>query len=653
MLPLLLLLLPQDSLAARAESLIAAHDLRAARHIAEQLVSRHPADAAAHLLLGRVLYAWPVVGRYAALAQFREAARLDPHDPEPLYWQVRVGEYLGSDDGEGIIREAILRIFELVPDYADCWTLFTQLYQDDGTRRRADAALARYPDDVGALERRARLAIALQEPERADSLAALVLARRGRYVAGFLLRAEAGFDAHRDDQGYAWYDSALAAADADSTGALWSELWTIASPTETDRYSALAPGERRGFLTAFWSRRDPNLVTPQNERIAEHFRRMAEVRRMFQLLHPYTRFQRSAAARALEASYLNDAVLAALRSGVEPLDSLSPARLLLPDLREFTDTAAHLTSYARANLSAPGLIWLRHGRPDLWEREQGWLTASHAWTYYTSDGPLTITFSGIPGPLGAHGDYIVAPPLTARSARQVHELLTTDGTSLPARLTARGWIAFYRNADSGATQVYVRTAPESAAVVLWDSSGSEVARAAGSGLLALSASPGLYALGLDVDSAGQVGRERGPLTLPRYAGNTLTLSSLALAPGDSLGGREATLTGMPADLAYPAGQPFAAYAEVYGLTRDADERARYHVRYSFTPVAGVWRRLTGGVTSVVFEFDRDVGWRDATPERLVIAPGRLEPGRYRVTLSVTDVPTNVKSETVALEIAVR
>lgn len=55
----------------------------------------------------------------------------------------------------------------------------------------------------------------------------------------------------------------------------------------------------------------------------------------------------------------------------------------------------------------------------------------------------------------------------------------------------------------------------------------------------------------------------------------------------------------------------------------------------------------------VVGFDRDVEWRGATPERLVIEPGRLPPGRCRVTLSVTDVPSNVKSETVALEIAVR
>ncbi|HEY6222687.1 MAG TPA: GWxTD domain-containing protein [Gemmatimonadales bacterium] len=656
MLPLLLLLLPQDSLAARAESLIAAHNLPAARRIAEQLVSTHPANASAHLLLGRVLYAWPVVGRYAALAEFRAAARLAPRDPEPLYWQVRVGQYLGSDEGEGVMREAILRIFALAPDYRDCWSLFEQLYENAESWRRADSALARYPDDPLAQERRAGIAIDLEEPGRADSLAALVLSRRGQYVPGYLVRAEAAFDAANDAVGYAWYDSALGAAALDSTGALWQQIRPIASPAEVARAETLQPEERQQFFVTFWGRRDPNLVTPQNERIAEHFRRLAEARRMFHLLHPSSRYHSSRAARALAATYLTDSVVALLHGGIEPLDSLSAASVLLPDSWTPYDNGPHMTVYARERLSGPGLVWLRHGRPDEWVRDEmpGQLFTAHEWTYDTPQGPITVVFDGIPGMDGSrHGDFLVAPPKSARAARQLLSLLTTDGTSLPASLTARGWSAFFRSATVGSTDLYVRMAPESAAVVLWDTTGLPVVRAAGAGLLAVSAPPGLYDFGLDVDSAGQVGRERRRLTLPFYSRRLLALSSLALAPGDSVGDREQTLSQMPATLVFPAGRPLAAYVEIYGLTHGADGRARYHARYSFAPLAGVVRRLLGAAAPVVFEFDRDVTWDVATPERLVIEPGRLPPGRYRVTLSVTDVPTNVKSETVALEIAVR
>jgi tetratricopeptide (TPR) repeat protein len=655
MIALLFVLVSQDSLYARADSLIAAHNLPAARRIAETLVSAHPSDVAAHLLLGRILYAWPVVGRYPALAEFQEAARLAPQDPEPLYWQVRVGQYLGSDEGEGVIRESVLKIFALDPDYRDCWSLFEQLYHNAEIWRRADSALGRHPHDLLALERRARIALDLEEPARADSLAALVLAHRGRYVPGFLLRAEAAFDGGKDAAGYAWYDSALDAAILDSTDALWQQVRAIASPAEVARAEGLQPEDRQQFFTTFWGRRDPNLVTPNNERIAEHFRRLMEVRRMFHLLHPSSRFHSSAVARGLAASYLTDTVVTLLHAGVEPLDSISVASVLFPEPRTAYDGGQHLTVYAREQLSGPGLVWLRHGRPDVWERDviPGRLFTAHEWTYDTPQGPITVVFDGIPGPYGPHGDFIVAPPRSGRAARQLLSLLTTDGTSLPASLTARGWSAFFRSAEAGATDLYVRAAPESAAVVLWDTTGTQVVRARGSGVLAVTAPPGLYDLGLDVDSAGQVGRERTRLVLPFFSRSRLSLSSLALAPGDSLSDRERTLSAMPADLVFASGQPLAAYTEVYGLTRGADDRARYHARYTFTPITGVLRRLVGGAASVVFEFDRDVEWRGATLERLVIEPGRLPPGRYRVTLSVTDVPSNVKSETVALEIAVR
>jgi len=47
----------QDSTFARAESLLAHHDLTSARSVAEQQVRAHPNDPRAHLLLGRVWYA--------------------------------------------------------------------------------------------------------------------------------------------------------------------------------------------------------------------------------------------------------------------------------------------------------------------------------------------------------------------------------------------------------------------------------------------------------------------------------------------------------------------------------------------------------------------------------------------------------------------
>jgi len=82
----------------RVDSVLAAGDVRQALKLATKIVQQRPRDPAAHMLLGRVHYARPVVGRFPALEEFRTAARLAPNDPEPLYWQMQVGFYLRGEE---------------------------------------------------------------------------------------------------------------------------------------------------------------------------------------------------------------------------------------------------------------------------------------------------------------------------------------------------------------------------------------------------------------------------------------------------------------------------------------------------------------------------------------------------------------------------
>src|SRR5439155_1073486 len=143
---------------------------RAERHVrraSQPSVLVHPgraaraSDAPAHLALGWVWQAWPAAGRYRALDEFRTAERLAPGEPAPLWGQVAVGYRLGSDEGEGIARRALLRLLELRPGDRLAWARFLELYHDDAIWRRVDRALALHPDDLAALERRALIAIAL------------------------------------------------------------------------------------------------------------------------------------------------------------------------------------------------------------------------------------------------------------------------------------------------------------------------------------------------------------------------------------------------------------------------------------------------------------------------------------------------------------
>ena len=658
-----LALVVQDTSVTRIESLLAAGDVRPALKLATKLVERRPSDPAAHLLLGRVHYARPVIGRFPALDEFRTAARLAPADPEPLYWQMKVGLYLHGDDGDRIAREALIALFALTPNYLDAWERFRDVYRNPGIWRRAERALARHGEQPAALEHRAELLIALEEGARADSLLAIV-------GTNYLLRSEASFLRGDKTAGYAWHDSALAHAETDASDALWDEVWLIASPGEIARHDATAPPERRAFYERFWGQRDPNLLTVENERLEEHYARRREVRRTYRLLHPQRLVYHSTFARALQA----------FDDRREQGDFTIPQYRVIPgpswELRMIDQRLAALNSQAlqdtamplafRAGLTAQGLVFLRHGKPDaqancIADIFRGYILTSdlaclsyrdsESWLYWTANGPMSIRFH--------RGESF--GPSSGEQLWNSFVLLRTDRSTLPAPLTVRAWTAMFMGADLGLTDVYYKASSDSAAVVLWNSDGIPLRVASnGGGLLQLSVPPGPYDLGLDVDSAGVLGRIREAVTVPMFSFVDLDLSSLVLAPIDHNASlpppdRETALSGMPADLSFRSGVPLAAYLEIYGLGLDRGNRARYQVRYTFAPLKSAFARLfggSGGARPVVFEFERGSEFSIAR-ERLVIEPDKLAAGRYRVTVAVTDLTRNVKSESVALDITIR
>ena len=654
----------QDTSMARVESLLGAGDTRQALKLATKIVERRPKDAAAHLLLGRVNYARPIIGRFPALDEFRTAARLAPADPEPWYWQMKVGFYLRSDDGDWIAREALLGLFAVTPNYKDAWERFRDVYRSPDIWRRAERALAGHGNQPIALEHRAELLIALGEAARADSLLAVETSIVPSTVTTCLLRAEANMLASHRDAGFAWHDSAVARADEDAADALWDEAWLIASPDEVARHAALAPEDRRAFFQRFWAQRDPNLLTPQNERLEEHYARRAEARRMYRLLHPQRTSYVSKIARALsmldEQRELVDSVQP--EPGTIPGPSwelrLADRRAAAMSMRSLQDTAMPLAF--RAGLTAPGLVFLRYGKPDVQancvsdlarEGLFGLGCTSHlteeAWLYWTPDGPLSVHFRG----------NEVFAPTTRRQLNDSYVLLNTDRSTLPAPLVARAWTAVFMSSELGLTDVYYKARGDSFAVALWNQSGAPL-KMTGRDLIELTVPPGPYDLGLDMDSAGALGRIRRAVVVPMFSLVDLDLSSLVLAPIERsapppLPDREAALRGMPVDLSFRAGTPLAAYVEVYGLGLDPSNRSRYQVRYSFAPLRSTFARLFGGsARPVVFEFERGAQFSTAQ-ERLVIEPDKLPPGRYRVTVAVTDLTRNVKSESVALDITIR
>jgi GWxTD domain-containing protein len=609
------------------------------------------------MLLGRVHLDWPVVGRQRAWRLFEDAARQAPADPAPRYLQLQTGLRLGGDDGERLARDAALRILALDPDYRDVWAAWTRLYRGDGHRRRALQALEAHTSAIAA-RRRAELHIELGQYDAVERDLAELARRQPDDPAVWALLAQAALERGDPAEGAERYARAVSASAGDTAGVLWNQIAAIASPEEEADYAVTPPAERPRFLRGFWNRREPDLTTPANERLAEHFARLREARRRFRLLHPQSLYHRSPGWRVLQGAAAG-AVHAARRSFGTASDFL-PGRSVFEDeiqalglgvdARDLPEPDS-LTRYTRYGLDGRGLVFLRFGPP----RQEIVSGDLEGWRYDVNGRLVSLVFAratasaAFSGSTMMGGDFIIYPT----SRRDVHNaalMLETDETSVEATLPLAAWAAFFRAADplgaaAGLQDVVVAVGADTAVVALWDAADREVTRTRGAGPLVLQARHGAYRFGADTRMAGRLGRVRGSLDVPLLEPGWLGVSSLLIGlTADTAPDRMAMARAMPPDLAIRReGRPLAIYFELYDLP-DRDGVADYRLEYAFQPVEGGSR--------VSFAFVRTAPAAPTIVERLLVQPGQVPPGTYRISVTVHDrvlgLRTRVRAATVTL-----
>lgn len=124
------------------------------------------------------------------------------------------------------------------------------------------------------------------------------------------------------------------------------------------------------------------------------------------------------------------------------------------------------------------------------------------------------------------------------------------------------------------------------------------------------------------------------LTIPDYSGTHLMLSDIALGQPDAVTGWQrggATLALLPTRQ-FP-GSAFDAYYEIYNLPRDHDIRTEIAVA-ALAEEGGAERELA----RLRFDSEAPSGGRTVLPQ-LRRVESSLERGRYRITVTVTDVAT--------------
>jgi tetratricopeptide (TPR) repeat protein len=279
---------------------IAAGRIDDAVHLALRYTSHHPRDAQGFLVLGDAYFKRMPVGRFQALRAYEQAERVAPDDPRPPYAYAQVGLWLGGDDGEAEAKKGLERVLELEPRYQDAWDEWLTLLRNSGSRRRMRERLDAFANDPVVRGRIALLDIEEERYPAADSLLDVALAADSTNAAWLALRAQSAFEAGDTLGGWAFYRRALAHADLDSTDALWHQVVGIAWPSEIRAWAAgVPPARKRGWLEAFWARRNPDLFAGVNHRVAEHFARLRYARKNYPLLHPLISYHRSQVGRAM------------------------------------------------------------------------------------------------------------------------------------------------------------------------------------------------------------------------------------------------------------------------------------------------------------------------------------------------------------------
>jgi hypothetical protein len=642
---------PADSARlARAESLLTAGALAAARAILEDELRQAPHDPDVLVLLGRTHLAWPVIGRFRAWRMFEQATRYADDPSEARYWQMHVGLRLGGADGERLARDAFFHLLETTMAYRDMWEVWERMYRGDGHRRKAVRILERYGDPA-ATTRRAILLIELEAYAAADSLLEDLAARGTLDVTILALRAQAALESGRFAAGERLYWRAVDQSSSDTTDVLWRQIAMIASPDEEIEYYVARGAERPDFFRGFWARREPDLTTPGNERLFEHFQRLRTARREFALLHPLASFHHSAEARALRSN-LGPAILARLgefwTGGIIPgrsrIEDQVQAAGVGVDLRDLPEPDS-VTRYARFGFDGRGLVFLRFGAPLERLVSVGTGLDVEAWRYEVDGETVALAFARATADGG--GDFVIYPTSRAE-VYNATVMLERDESVIAPSVTMHTWVAFFRAANPelarrGFLDVIVRPGADAASVAVWDLGDQELVRTHGASPVTLTLREGVYRLGVDAWSNGRLGRLRDHLETPSLRPGWLAVSSLLVGvTPDTAPDRRAMARLMPADrVIVRDGQPLTLYAEVYDLP-DQRGMARYDVTYAFEPL-GQERRVT-------FSFPRTQVAEPAVVERLVVQPGLVPPGRYRLTLLVRDRILGLTSRAVALDI---
>lgn len=633
----------------------------------------------AYLRLGITLKQIPL-RKFDAIRALRRAIREDSANLEALYELTDTYLLLDGWEAQREARRALFSILERDPLFRDAFPRWQSLYLDEDEHAKLAARLRSllqrtFDPRVAALT--ASLYLQAGQLKELEGLLDYWEARPPPLAGAYhYYRARSLFLRGREAEGTGSFLAGLEAVQTEDDLAPYLEdLEPLLGDSDRELRSFRSLGGNVAFVRAFWEERDPLPFSAANERLAEQYRRIVEVRKRYLWKKPLLK------AKVI-GDYIDDLGRPSFDSPMEGRD-----------------------------VDDRGTIYLRHGEPDLRHVD---IRGAEYWQYERPglpEGRLQLHFRLMEGAMGrgrslARGNdtvYSILPTTEVGLAnvRRGHAFedgventqvavgtdtypfdygnrvipLALAGTTFrnrenPARtdlLLAVGvqLAAIQRLEEGGRTELvqelklYDHDYREE--LLLRDTlrlTGGEGDQGALVGAFHITSYPGDRRYALQISSAsGALGLARGGWDFPSYAERGLQLSDVLLASRVSAASsdpraptREGYAIRPLLNRGFDTTQPLHLYYEIYDLEAEPEGRARYRVEYRVSSEAPVERNLLQSVfgnarssseeSGVSLAFERE---NRASPERIgetiALDLSALPPARYRVGVSVRDLTT--------------
>ncbi len=218
--------------------------------------------------------------RYAAIEHFHQAVLLDPKYAEAQYNLAKT--HLSLDDLDA--KPAFKKLIEMAPQHPDAYIHLGSIYEKEDLDY--EAAIRCYGEQLKLTPHhptaRRRLAALYRRTGREEEAEKVIRAGgdprtdRGRLLQAIKQYVEKG----EADLAMNLVDAYLAGLSPEER-ALYRDIRFVVSPEDLAKYKALPAEERAVYTTRFWNRRDMTPVLGVNERLLEHYRRVAYAREFF------------------------------------------------------------------------------------------------------------------------------------------------------------------------------------------------------------------------------------------------------------------------------------------------------------------------------------------------------------------------------------